>query len=233
MSYQRTSGYGNITPVVKNIIIINGLFFLATMAFNSLDIQLDRLLSMWYFDSSQFGEWQIVTHMFMHGGITHIFFNMLTLYFFGTQLERIWGTQRFLFFYLSCGLCAALVHMGVNAYQVYSVAGSIIASPEMVNIASYPSTLYSAYKIPVLGASGAVYGVFAAFAYLFPNTRIMLLIPPIPLKAKWLVLGLVIFDLYSGVNGLKTGIAHFAHLGGALFGFIMVYYWNKKGQNFY
>lgn len=233
MSYQRPSGFGSITPVVKNIIIINALFFLATMAFQNLDINLKEVLSMWYFDSAKFGGWQVLTHMFMHSGIGHIFFNMLGLYFLGVILERLWGPQRFLFFYISCGLGAALIHMAANAFDVYSMVGSVVASDEVINAARYPDKIFSAYMIPVLGASGAVYGVFAAFAFLFPNTQLMLLFPPIPIKAKWLILGLAIFDLYSGINGYKTGIAHFAHLGGMLFGFLIVYFWNKKGKNFY
>jgi len=233
MSYQRASGFGGMTPVIKNLIIINALFFLATGAFKSLDIDLSRILSMFYFDSKQFGVWQIFTHMFMHGSLMHIAFNMLGLYFLGGVIEKMWGARRFLFFYISCGLGAALIHMAANAFDVYSAVGSITASAEMVAQASYPSNIFSAYHIPVLGASGAVYGVFAAFAYLFPNTQLMLLIPPIPIKAKWLILGLVIYDLFAGVNGLKTGTAHFAHLGGMLFGFLMVYYWQKKGENFY
>jgi len=224
---------GNVTPVIKNLIIINALFFLATMAFQSFDIHLDRILSMFYFDAEEFGIWQIATHMFMHGSVMHIAFNMLGLYFLGTNLERIWGSQRFLFFYLSCGLGAAFVHMAANGFDVFSAIGSLTAPAEMVEQSNYGSALYSAYKIPVLGASGAVYGVFAAFAYLFPNTRLMLLFPPIPVKAKWLILAVVVYDLYAGLNGMKTGTAHFAHLGGALFGFLMVYYWQRKGQNFY
>ena len=150
--------------------------------------------------SGYFKPIQVFTHMFMHGGQMHILFNMLALFFIGPAVESYLGPKKFLFYYLFCGLGAMATHL---------VLGS---------------------NAPVVGASGAIYGVLAAYAFLFPNTQMMLLFPPIPIKAKYLVLILIGIDLFSGVSGTRTGIAHFAHLGGALFGILMMLYWRKFGK---
>jgi membrane associated rhomboid family serine protease len=173
--------------------------FLAQMVFG-----ITGILMLWPFDSGNFGPYQIATHMFSHGSIGHIFFNMFSLWVFGKELENRWGPKRFLFFYLVCGVGAAVLHLII---QYLSDAGA-----------------------PVLGASGAVMGVVVAFGYLFPNTQLFLFPLPVPIKAKWLVLGYVFIDLFSGVSGRATGVAHFAHLGGALTGFILVLIWNKTGR---
>ncbi len=159
--------------------------------------------------SEFFAPYQIATHMFMHGGVSHIAFNMLSLYFFGPMVEMTWGPQRFLFYYLSCGLGSYALHTGVQWWELQSMGID-------------PTT----YNVPMLGASGAIFGLYVAFAWLFPNQIISLLFPPISLKAKYFVLILAGLELFYGVGGYSSGIAHFAHLGGAAVGFFIVLFWN-------
>ena len=166
----------------------------------------------------------------MHGGIAHIFFNMFALYMFGTALERVWGSKRFLIYYMICGLGAFFLHEAVNAYQVFQATGELM--PVMTN--SNAGDLAMIYNVPVVGASGAVYGLLMAFGVLFPNTRLMLLFPPIPIKAKWLVIGLGIMEIYLVYRGSSSdNIAHFAHLGGMLFGYLLLKKWQRDTTTFY
>ena len=174
---------------------------------------------------------QILSHMFMHGGIAHIAFNMLGLFMFGNVLERVWGPKRFFIFYFTTGLGAVILHLLVQAIMVYKFTGTIDPTPAMLN--AHPGA-FDTYFSSTLGASGAIFGILIAFAMLFPNTELMLIFFPIPVKAKYLVSLYVIFELYEGfANHAGDDVAHFAHLGGALFGFILVKYWNRTGQNFY
>jgi rhomboid-like protein len=176
----------------------------------------------------------------MHGGISHIFFNMFALVMFGGQLERIWGPKRFLTFYFVTALGAALIHTLVNAYQVHEITGSL--TPIKDGLMTMQSTFSTAdaealsqiYLGPVVGASGAIYGLLLGFAMLFPNTELMLIFLPIPIKAKYFVPLLMIGELYLGANNFQwDNIAHFAHLGGALFGFIMIMIWKRDRSNFF
>ena len=199
---------GNLTEAIKHLLIINILMYFGTVALMG-DSRF--ILAMYYPASDFFRPYQIVTHMFMHADLGHLAFNMLTLFFLGTWVERVWGTRRFVFFYLFSGLGAALTHLLFMYYEVNYLG------------------VTSAIDIPVLGASGAVYGVLVAFAVLFPNHRLMLLFPPIPIKAKYLALGLIAIDLFSGLSNTGSNIAHFAHLGGALFGYLLIRYWYKFG----
>ena len=199
---------GNLTEAIKHLLIINILMYFGTVALMG-DSRV--ILAMYYPASDFFRPYQIVTHMFMHADLGHLAFNMLTLFFLGTWVERVWGTRRFVFFYLFSGLGAALTHLLFMYYEVNYLG------------------VTSAINIPVLGASGAVYGVLVAFAVLFPNHRLMLLFPPIPIKAKYLALGLIAIDLFSGLSNTGSNIAHFAHLGGALFGYLLIRYWYKFG----
>ena len=192
-----------LPPVVKNLLFINGLFFLAT-EFLFKDIGLKMIFALWPVDSGNFRPYQLFTHMFTHADIGHIFFNMFNLWMFGRVLESVWGPKRFLIFYFICGLGAAAAHL---AEQYFTGGGS-----------------------PAIGASGAVMGVMVGFAYLFPNTELMLIFFPLPVKAKWLILIMVGFDLFSGIGKTGDGIAHWAHLGGAAIGFILVYIWNKTNK---
>jgi len=192
----------NLTDVVKNLLIINVIIF-----FGATSMGFARNLYLHFPLSEAFQPYQIVSHMFMHSSVGHLFFNMLSLFFLGPYVERYLGSKRFLILYLASGFGAVVAHMGVDYYQY--LEGTL-------------------HMIPVVGASGAVYGVLLAFAYLFPDVKLMLMIPPIPVKAKYLALGLIAYDLYSGVVRSGTGIAHFAHLGGALTGILLVLYWKQN-----
>jgi len=241
---------GRITDTVKHLIIVNVLFFIATQTMGD---QMYQWFSLWFPKNENFQIWQIVTHMFMHGGFMHIAFNMYALYAFGTPLEQMWGKKKFLFFYFSAGLGAAMIHTGVNYYyfneglnaivdsgvpkeQILSVLSEGKYMPDWYNMAS-KSTIDSflgAYNTPAVGASGAIYGVLVAFGMLFPNAELMMIFLPIPIKAKYFIPVLIGLDLFSGVTGYSLfggGIAHFAHVGGALFGFIMMWYWKKNQFN--
>lgn len=178
--------------------------------------------AMFYPSSWFFRWWQPVTHMFMHGGFWHLFFNMYSLLMFGMVVERQLGTKRFLIFYFVTGLGAALLHTGVQALEVQHYIASGTAESQI----AYTNLL----RTPVLGASGAIYGILVAFAMLYPDARMTLIFPPITLDAKWWVTIFIVIELVTGITGTQMGVAHFAHLGGALFGFLLILYWRKKGQ---
>lgn len=219
-----------LPPIVKNLIFINVLFFLATeFLFRDIgEFGLQGVFGLWPVNHENFRPYQIFTHMFTHAGIGHIFFNMFSLWMFGRMLENIWGPKKFLLFYLICGIGAAVAHMSVAYFQYKDVLGMmemLKATGQTEYLEMVQSGAYYA-----VGASGAVMGVLVGFAYLFPNTELMLLFPPIPIKAKWLILGLVAFDLFGGLGRTSDGIAHWAHLGGAAMGFILVYIWNKTNK---
>ncbi|MBK9720075.1 MAG: rhomboid family intramembrane serine protease [Saprospiraceae bacterium] len=196
-----------ITEAVKHIIIINVILFLGAM---TLMGDYKYYLYLFYPESPYFKPWQIITHMFMHGNINHILFNMLSLFFIGPMMESDLGTKRFLTFYFGCGLGGAILHI-ISKFILIQCFGHA----EEINI-------------PVVGASGAINGLFIGLAYLYPNMPMSLLFIPIPIKAKYLAFLLIGGDLIWGASGYHTGIAHFAHLGGALFGFLMLYYWRHK-----
>jgi membrane associated rhomboid family serine protease len=236
--------FGNTPPVTKNLIIINVVLLLGTMLLQQTGINLNRFLGMYYFQSPIFAPWQIVTHMFMHGGIGHIFFNMYALWIFGKTLESVWGSKRFLIYYLATGLGAAFFHQLVNYIQfapdiaalkaAYSV--DVINNSLLNEILQPGNQFYAVGRElirPTVGASGAVYGVLLAFGMLFPNTPLFLMFIPIPIKAKWLVIGFGVLELYLGITQSGGNIAHFAHLGGMIFGFFLIRYWNKFTKNFY
>lgn len=180
---------------------------------------------MFYPSSPLFRPWQILTHMFMHGGFWHVFFNMYTFFIFGTVLERALGTKRFLIFYFVTGLGAAALHTGVEWIQasVYLSSGTPAAM----------SSYYDLLRTPVLGASGAIYGVLIGYAMFYPNSILTLIFPPVSLKAKWFVLIFAGIELLTGVTGTADGVAHFAHLGGMLFGWLLILWWRKRGKLYY
>ena len=237
------NGYGRgilgLPPVVKNIIMINVLMLLAYYAAGSVfGVDLNSLLGLYFPKSEQFKPLQIVTHMFMHGGFMHIFFNMYALFIFGPILENVWGPKRFFIFYMVCGLGAAFTHEFVIFFQYNHLVNTI--SPENMQIflkdgaqglyngdIQSIESLYSLLHTPTVGASGAIFGVLLAFGVLFPNTQLMLLFPPIPIKAKYLVAGYGALELYLAVTQPGSNIAHAAHLGGMLFGYILIRYWRK------
>ena len=220
-SYNRGGGFlASIPPAVKNIIIINILVMIMT-ALN--EQSMITRFALFYPASPLFRPWQIVTHMFMHGGFWHLFFNMYTLFIFGTVLERVWGTRKFLLFYFVTGLGAALLHTGVQFIEAQSCISA------MAEGSQHAAAAYQALKMtPTVGASGAIYGVLLGYAMLFPDSVLTLVFPPISLKAKWFVIIFAVIELVTGVFSIGGGIAHFAHLGGMLFGWLLIMYWKKK-----
>ncbi|MFD2907124.1 rhomboid family intramembrane serine protease [Flavobacterium ardleyense] len=254
----------NMTDTVKQLLIINVLFFIGSYFVP----QANELLALHYFESDGFKLWQPISHMFMHGSLMHIFFNMFALVTFGSALEQFWGAKKFLFFYFSCGIGAALVHSGVDYYQIHSLLSEVqntaitstdihtILNTSFDNGTSYEGRLLYQNAAAVLdplnvnsndfsllfqaaiknqgravGASGAIYGLLVAFAFMFPNAELSLMFIPVPVKAKYFVPVIVLIDLFSGVTGYSLfggGVAHFAHVGGAFFGFLMMWYWKKS-----
>ena len=226
----------NAPQVVKNLIIINVIFFVASMLLGQE--QAVTWLAGTYPGSPFFQPWQIITHMFMHGGLGHLFFNMFALYMFGSQLERLWGPKRFLNYYIISGLGGFFLHeffIGLDFYQTY---GTFFPSRSQL-VPSGMSDMQAVYILEatfgrVVGASGAVFGILLAFGLLFPNTRLMLLFPPIPIKAKYFVMGYGLIELGLALdNGSGDNVAHFAHLGGMLFGYILLKRWQKERGTFY
>lgn len=231
MNQFRPSSFNVLPPVIKNLLIINGLMFLLTLVLEAKGIRLSQYLGLFPVQSPMFKPFQIVTHMFMHGGFWHIALNMFALWMFGSTLERIWGPQRFLFFYLTCGLGAAAILLGWNYYEIGQLKEAIALGGSDAGVSQ--ELLQWKLRIPTVGASGAVYGVLIAFGVLFPNTLLYIYML-FPVKAKYLIAGLVAFELYMGLqNSVGDNVAHFAHLGGALFGFLLVLYWRKDRSNFY
>ena len=234
MNNYRSSPFSDIPPVVKNLLIINVIFFIATHLFaGNGSYPLVRYLAVFYFDSPFFEVWQVVTYMFMHSpmSITHILFNMFALYSFGPVLEYTFGSKRFLNYYLLTGLGALFLQMVVQAIEVHSITGSITANFETFQPASLSDaeTLKSIYFTPMLGASGAIFGVLIAFGMLFPNAELILLFLPVPIKAKYLIPVYIVIELFLGVKQFSgDSVAHFAHLGGALFGFLLIKIWGIR-----
>ena len=207
-------------PVTKNIIFINLILFLATSLNQNLMVS---TFALFYPTSQFFHVWQIVTHMFMHGGFWHIFFNMYSLFIFGSVLENMIGQRKFLIFYCACGLGAMLLHTGVEAIQAAIYMNGIAEGS-----AKAAEAYYALKLTPTLGASGAIYGVLIGYAVLFPQARLTLLFPPVTMSAKTMVLVFAGIELFTGVLGTADGVAHFAHLGGMLIGFLLIMYWKKR-----
>lgn len=210
--------YGYYRPsmpfVVKNLIIINAIVFVVTMFAQDF---MYRTFSLFYFTSPFFNPFQLITYMFMHGGFWHIFFNMFSLYMFGSILENVWGSKKFFLYYMVCGIGAGLVNELVMYLQIV-----LSDTPGLVEAAIN--------RVPTVGASGAIYGLLLAYGMMFPNNVLQFIFPPIALKAKWMVLIFGAIELLSGISGRGGNIAHFAHLGGMLFGIIMILYWKKKNR---
>ncbi len=202
----------NITDVVKRLLIINIIVFFGA-AFILPPEFTNTWLAVYYPSSEYFQPVQVITYMFMHGSLTHLFFNMFGLYMFGPPVEYSWGPKRFLFYYLFTGLGALVLDFAVKYVQINHMG----YSPEIADI-------------PMVGASGAIFGLLAAFGLLYPNNIIQLLFPPIPMKAKYFVLLYAGLELYLGISGRQAGVAHFAHIGGALFGFLLIIYWRNSGR---
>jgi len=241
-------GMFGMPPIVKNLIFLNVIMLLATYAAGSVfEIDLNRLLGIYFVKSDQFRPFQIITHMFMHGGFTHIFFNMFALYMFGQVLEQVWGPKRFLVYYLVTGLGAMVIHEAVMGFQYYRIM-NVISPVDLQEVLDNGGTyliqgkgyidpvmkeLQALLYTPTVGASGAVFGVLLAFGVLFPNTQLMLLFPPIPIRAKYFVMIYGGIELYLAIKQPGSQVAHAAHLGGMLFGYILIRIWRNTSNTLY
>ena len=242
------TGFRVLPPVVKNLLIINGLFFLATISFDSVfHIDLTEIMGLHYFQSPAFRPYQFITYMFMHGNFSHILFNMFALWMFGNVLENYWGPKRFLIYYMITGIGAAVIQLLVIYVQVHyaelSLTADQIAQVRETGYQIYQNNqnfgdplmgkLNALYNLTTIGASGAVFGLLLAFGMSFPNSLIYIYFF-IPMKAKWFVVIYGAIELFSGVYYTGSNVAHFAHLGGMLFGYFMIVYWKKHpDQNSY
>ena len=219
----------NLPTVTKNLLIINVLCFFGMLVAKRYGIDVENLLGLHFFLASDFNLSQLISYMFMHANFQHIFFNMFAVWMFGRVLEQVWGPKRFLTYYLICGIGAGLIQELVQ-YLEYAftlsnydsvnlgIAGGIIPMEEYLNM------------MTTVGASGAVYGILLAFGMLFPNSQMFIFPLPFPIKAKYFVIGYAVLELFLGLGG-GDGVAHFAHLGGMLFGLILIIYWRKKNGN--
>jgi membrane associated rhomboid family serine protease len=231
MTEFRPSRFQILPTIIKNLLIINVLVFLAQVTVGPA-MGLEDTFALHTWQSPLFKPWQFLTHMFMHGGWDHLFFNMFALWMFGSILENAWGPKRFLTFYIISGLGAALCHMIVLYFNTQNLIEAY-HSLSLMQQQSYEERFYRQLNEPTLGASGAIFGCLAAFGYLFPNTYIYLYFF-FPIKAKWFVILYAGFELVMAVqNTAGDNVAHVAHLGGALAGFLMVYFWNKNKKRFY
>ena len=220
------TGFRVLPPVVKNLLIINVLLYLATFTMNRFHIDLTDYLGLHFFMASDFKPYQLITYMFMHGNFEHLFFNMFALWMFGNTLENIWGSKRFLLFYMVCGIGAGLCQEVVQYIQYATTLAQYdsvnLGGGHVISMASYLNLMNT------VGASGAIYGLLLAFGMMFPNSMIYLYFF-VPIKAKWFVIGYAVIELVSGFIG-GGNVAHFAHLGGMLFGLILILVWKKKGK---
>lgn len=248
--------FSNMGPVVKNILILNVLMFIISFTFeqgSAGGANLNKILGLYYFGSEQFRPFQLITHMFMHGGTMHLFLNMFALVMFGVQLERVWGSKRFLIYYFVAGFGASLLQVGVNWFQINQLLSNMSVAEameikELIRSSGYEilsqgknysepilGKLNLIYNVPMVGASGAVFGILLGFGMLFPNTELIMLFLPVPIKAKYFVIIYGLIELFSGIsNRPGDNIAHFAHVGGMIFGFFLIKYWQKMDRrNFY
>lgn len=233
-----------LPPVVKNLLILNGLIWLAMALIPSVDDVFSRLLALHYFTSPGFNPAQLFTHMFLHANLSHLFFNMFALAMFGGVIERSMGSKRFLFYYIVCGLTAALVQLGAYAVAINYHENLLHLSAEELSAVTnegwelikngYNYTgdlgeLNALINGSMVGASGAIYGVLLAFGMLYPNAPVYIFFVPFPVKAKWLVIGYGVLELLQGLGGFADNVAHFAHLGGMIGGIILILWWKRQG----
>jgi len=244
--YKATS-FSQLPEVVKNLLIINGLLFLRTISLESYGINLTQALALHQFQSADIMPHQLITHFFMHANFTHLFFNMFALWMFGKVLENVWGGKRFLIYYMFTGIGAATLHLGITQYEILNLQSQL--NPSDVNMLlengkniletnrNYSNQTMGKLNLlintPTVGASGAVFGILLAFGMLFPNTLLYIYLA-IPIKAKYFVIAYGVLELYLGLsNNPADNVAHFAHLGGMLFGFLLLKYWQKNNTQFY
>lgn len=234
----------NIPTVTKNLLAINVLMFLALLVAEKQGVDLNSILGLHLFASEGFQPYQLVTYMFMHASVTHLFFNMFALYMFGRTLEYMWGAKRFLVYYLVAGIGAALVQEAIGMVRYHeALDGMSPLDVELVLSRGFDALregknfvnpqlahLNVVLNSTTVGASGAIYAILLGFGMLFPEERMFVFPVPFPIKAKYFVMGYVVIELYLGVSGSADGVAHFAHLGGMLFGFILILFWRNKGK---
>lgn len=229
MTQFRPGRFEILPMVIKNLLIINVLVFLAQSTIPKETFNFESVFALHTLQSQLFKPWQFVTYLFLHGGVSHLFFNMLALWMFGATLENLWGPWRFLVFYIACGLGAALCHMGVLFFENQPIINEFNALSAASQL-QYSESINAILNTPTLGASGAVFGCLAAFGYLFPNDYIYWSFF-IPIKVKWFVLIYAGSELINAIqNSAGDNVAHVAHLGGALVGFLLVYYWKKSNH---
>ncbi len=216
-----------IPPVTKNLLFLNVIFFLAAMVTPRIGIDLQSIMALHYFEAENFAFYQFITYMFMHGGFAHLFFNMFALWMFGCTLEMVLGAKKFLIYYMVCGLGAGLIQEVVQFVEL----SPIIAHYNQVNMGGILLPMADYLNLMnTVGASGAVFGILLAFGMLFPNQQMFVFPLPFPIKAKFFVIGYAAIELLFGFQG-NDNVAHFAHLGGMLFGFLLITYWRKKYRN--
>ena len=243
----RPTSFSQLPEVVKNLLIINGLLFLAKISLQDFGINLTSILALHQFQSANFMPHQLITHFFMHANFTHLFFNMFALWMFGKVLENIWGGKRFLIYYMITALGAAIIHILFCQYQIFELSSKLNSDLISQVINAEPNSqisgtaaeilgmqkLYTLINTPTVGASGAVFGILLAFGMLFPNTLLYIYFA-IPIKAKYFVIIFGCIELYLGLsNNPSDNVAHFAHLGGMIFGFLLLKYWQKNNTEFY
>jgi membrane associated rhomboid family serine protease len=244
MNYFQSRGpFANIPPVVKNLLMINAVMLLATYIMG--DVMYEKL-GLFYPASPLFKPYQFITHMFMHGNFVHLFFNMYALFIFGCALEYVWGSKRFFIFFIATGIGAGIIQIFAYYIQIQIIAGGL--APEAMdivktegfqllqnnqNLTGSLGQLNLLYNVSMVGASGAIYGVLLGYGMLFPNNVLQLLFPPIALKAKWFVLIFGALELFLGLSGRGGNVAHFAHLGGMIFAFILIRFWKKKKKMYF
>lgn len=247
---------GRITDTVKTLLIINVVFYIGSGFLKMRGIDADGLFALWFPEHPNFKIWQLLTHMFMHGGTTHLFFNMFALYMFGSNIENALGQSKFLFLYFSAGFGAAALQLAsmyysyLPTYDLYLQQGLTAVEmkqffQQLIDTGQYriyegisqdnAMAMIKAFSTPMVGASGAIFGVVVAFAVLYPNLPLTLMFIPVPIKAKYLIGGYVLMDLYAAITGNNiigpANTANWAHLGGALIGFIIIWYWKKNSFN--
>lgn len=224
----RTAYMPPIPPITKNILIINTGIYLLMWFLRLRGIELTNILGLHYISSPYFKPFQIFTYQFVHGSFFHLLFNMFGLYIFGSRLEQVWGEKRYLLFYLFCVAGSAIFLFATDAISIYRLTGSL----NPLNYSEVlPENVIEIYLKVTIGASGAIMGLLAAFAMLFPNTEMFIMFIPFPVKAKYLAIGYGLIELYQGIaNRGGDNVAHFAHVGGLLFGFLLVLYWNKTNK---
>lgn len=236
MQYENRSFWGSIAPVTRHLLVINVIMWLATIVFQRIGlIDLQQWLGLHFWKGSSFNVLQVITYMFMHdtSGFLHIFFNMFMLWMFGSTLERALGSKRYLFYYISCGIGAAFVQELVWQLSWENILATrlpaSVSVTEVINSID-PVTLDAFFNnLMTVGASGAIFGLLLAFGMLFPNLPLLVIPFPFPIKAKWLVLGYGLLELFLGVSDIMSSVAHFAHLGGMIAGIIMILYWKHNG----